>query len=239
MTAEIAPRTVGTLGGLPSGVMSFLGRHPVGSYLVLVFAIFWASWMPVLFFAAPPRHRGDLGLGAAGLPHHCRHGRPSRGSLICCVARRGGESASAGTCTRFRSARCSSPPCSSARRRSKELLQNWILLFTEFVPQLLLALMTVQFFEELGCAGFVQHRLQSRHGALNASFLVALAFAFLHLHLPECADLRSRRPPGLVGDGDRDSVRNLFPDPHHLRLQPHPVQRPHRLHHPRLLQRSV
>jgi uncharacterized protein len=61
------------------------------------------------------------------------------------------------------------------------LLPNWILPFTEFVPQLLLALMTVQFFEELGCAGFVQHRLQSRHGALNASFLVALAFAFLHL----------------------------------------------------------
>jgi hypothetical protein len=74
-------RPVGTLGGLPSGVMSFLGRHPVGSYLVLAFAIFWASWMPVLCRAAAPvqRHRGDLGLGAAGLPHHCRHGRPSRG----------------------------------------------------------------------------------------------------------------------------------------------------------------
>ena len=28
---------------------------------------------------------------------------------------------------------------------------------------------------------FVQHRLQSRHGALKASLLVALAFAFLHL----------------------------------------------------------
>jgi uncharacterized protein len=61
------------------------------------------------------------------------------------------------------------------------LPQNWPLLFTEFVPQLLLALVTVQFFEELGWAGFVQHRLQSRHGALKASVLVALAFAFLHL----------------------------------------------------------
>jgi membrane protease YdiL (CAAX protease family) len=89
------------------------------------------------------------------------------------------------------------------------LLPNWILPFTEFVPQLLLALMTVQFFEELGCAGFVQHRLQSRHGALNASFLVALAFAFLHLPLPECADLRSRRPPGLVGDGDRERSQSV------------------------------
>jgi hypothetical protein len=49
------------------------------------------------------------------------------------------------------------------------LLQNWILPFTEFVPQLLLALMTVQLFEELGCAGLVQHRATSPR-ALNASF---------------------------------------------------------------------
>ena len=60
-------------------------------------------------------------------------------------------------------------------------LHNWPLLFTAFVPQLLLALVTVQFFEELGWAGFAQHRLQARHGALKASLLVALAFAFLHL----------------------------------------------------------
>ena len=59
-------------------------------------------------------------------------------------------------------------------------LQNWTLLFTDFLPQLLLALVTVQIFEELGWAGFVQHRLQPRHGALKASFWVALAFAFLH-----------------------------------------------------------
>jgi membrane protease YdiL (CAAX protease family) len=39
----------------------------------------------------------------------------------------------------------------------------------------------VQVFEELGWTGFVQHRLQPRHGALKASLLVALAFAFLHL----------------------------------------------------------
>jgi VIT1/CCC1 family predicted Fe2+/Mn2+ transporter len=38
-----------------SGVRSFLGRHPVGCYLVVAFAIFWASWIPVLFFAALPR----------------------------------------------------------------------------------------------------------------------------------------------------------------------------------------
>jgi len=119
------------------------------------------------------------------------------------------------------------------------LLQNWILLFTEFVPQLLLALMTVQFFEELGCAGFVQHRLQSRHGALNASFLVALAFAFLHLPTYLSAPISGAGALRDLSVMVIVSVRNLFPDPHDLRLQPHPVQRPHRLHHPRLLQRSV
>jgi hypothetical protein len=36
-------------------VTSFVGRHPVVSYLVVAFAIFWASWMPVLLFGAPPR----------------------------------------------------------------------------------------------------------------------------------------------------------------------------------------
>lgn len=30
-------------------------------------------------------------------------------------------------------------------------------------------------------AGFLQHRLQARHGALKAALLVGLAFAFLHL----------------------------------------------------------
>jgi hypothetical protein len=118
------------------------------------------------------------------------------------------------------------------------LLQNWILPFTEFVPQLLLALMTVQFFEELGCAGFVQHRLQSRHGALNASFLVALAFAFLHLPTYLSAPISGAGALRDLSVMVIVSVRNLFPDPHHLRLQPHPVQRPHRLHHPRLFQRT-
>ena len=44
-----------------SGVRSFVGRHPVGCYLVLAFVIFWASWMPVLFFGAPPRPFSAIG----------------------------------------------------------------------------------------------------------------------------------------------------------------------------------
>jgi hypothetical protein len=109
-----------------SSVMSFVGRHPVASYLVMAFAIFWASWMPVLLFSAPPRPFSAVGaiLGLA-LPAFlvtaATDGRA--GSVSCCLARCGGESASVGTCSlcsRFRSGRCSSPLCFSARCRSKD-----------------------------------------------------------------------------------------------------------------------
>ena len=65
-----------------SGVMSFVGRHPVACYLVMAFAIFWAAWTPVLLWraAAPVQRRGcDPGLGAAGFPCDRGYGRPSRG----------------------------------------------------------------------------------------------------------------------------------------------------------------
>ena len=85
MTGEMAPgSTRRGARGFGSGVMSFVDRHPVMSYLVVAFAIFWAAWMPVLFFGAPPRLfsavGGDLGHGPAGVPHHCCHGRPSGGA---------------------------------------------------------------------------------------------------------------------------------------------------------------
>ena len=167
--------------------MSFVGRHPVLSYLVLAFAIFWVSWLPVLLLDAPPRPFSAVGaiLGLA-LPAFlvtaATDGRAGVRDLLRRTLRC--ESVSAGLCSRssrFQSGHFSSRPCFSARPPLERLPQNWTLLFTEFLPQLLLALVTVQFFEELGWAGFVQHRLQSRHGALKASLLVALAFAFLHL----------------------------------------------------------
>jgi membrane protease YdiL (CAAX protease family) len=60
------------------------------------------------------------------------------------------------------------------------LVDKWPLLLTVFVPQLLIALFTAQLFEELGWTGFVQQRLQDRHGALRASLMVAVAFALIH-----------------------------------------------------------
>ena len=39
----------------------FLSRHPVAFFLVTAYAIFWASWMPVLFLGAPPRLFSAIG----------------------------------------------------------------------------------------------------------------------------------------------------------------------------------
>ncbi|HJV12677.1 MAG TPA: type II CAAX endopeptidase family protein [Propionibacteriaceae bacterium] len=166
---------------------SFVSRHPVMSYLLLAFAIFWASWMPVLLVGAPPRPFSALGaiLGLA-LPAFLVTAATDGRTGVRDVLRR---------TLRWRLgigwyllALLAIPivalllaPLFVSPALPQGFPQTWALLFTKFAPQLLLALVTVQLFEELGWTGFVQHRLQARHGALKASLLVALAFAFLHL----------------------------------------------------------
>jgi uncharacterized protein len=165
----------------------FVGRHPVASFLVAAYTIFWASWMPVLFLGAPPRLFSAIGAilglalpaflvtaatdGKAGVRELLRRTLRWRVGigwyLLAVLAIPAGALLLA--------------PIFVGQGPLEAFGENWPVLFTAFVPQLVLALVTVQFFEELGWAGFVQHRLQARHGALRASLLVALAFAFLHL----------------------------------------------------------
>lgn len=61
------------------------------------------------------------------------------------------------------------------------LTANWPLLFSTFLPQVLLAFLTIQLWEEAAWIGFVQDRWQSQHHPLKATALVALAFAWIHL----------------------------------------------------------
>ena len=61
------------------------------------------------------------------------------------------------------------------------LVQEWPLLFTAFLPELLMAFLLIQLFEETAWTGFMQDRLQNRHGPLLASILVAPAFSGWHL----------------------------------------------------------
>jgi len=68
------------------------------------------------------------------------------------------------------------------------LVAQWPLLVTVVVPQLLLFIVFSNGPEEIGWMGFLQARLQERHGPLKASLIVTLPFALYHL-------------PGLMVDG--------------------------------------
>src|SRR5436189_6393 len=57
----------------------------------------------------------------------------------------------------------------------------WPLLFTVVVPQLLLFIVFSNGPEEIGWMGFLQARLQERHGPLKASVIATLPFALYHL----------------------------------------------------------
>ena len=61
------------------------------------------------------------------------------------------------------------------------LVQKWPLFLTAFLPELLMAFVLIQLFEETAWTGFMQDRLQDRHGPLLASILVAPAFSGWHL----------------------------------------------------------
>jgi membrane protease YdiL (CAAX protease family) len=61
------------------------------------------------------------------------------------------------------------------------LVEKWELLFTVVLPQLLLLILFFNLAEEVGWTGFLQARLQDRHGPLKASVIVTLPFALWHL----------------------------------------------------------
>ena len=61
------------------------------------------------------------------------------------------------------------------------LADNWQLLFTVVLPILLLQFALFNLAEEIGWTGFLQARLQDRHGPLKASLLVTAPFALFHL----------------------------------------------------------
>jgi membrane protease YdiL (CAAX protease family) len=61
------------------------------------------------------------------------------------------------------------------------LVEKWRLLLTVVLPQLVLLILFFNFAEEVGWTGFLQARLQERHGPLKASVIVTLPFALYHL----------------------------------------------------------
>ena len=61
------------------------------------------------------------------------------------------------------------------------LAQNWTLLFTVFLPGVLIPFVLVNLWEETAWTGFMQHTLQQWRGPLLASVMVAPFFALIHL----------------------------------------------------------
>jgi membrane protease YdiL (CAAX protease family) len=61
------------------------------------------------------------------------------------------------------------------------LAQNWALLFTAFLPGVIVPFLHTNLWEELGWTGFLQSTLQDRRGPLLASLIVAPFFAVFHL----------------------------------------------------------
>ena len=61
------------------------------------------------------------------------------------------------------------------------LVEKWELLFTVVLPQLLILILFFIVAEEVGWMGFLQARLQDRHGPLKASLIVTVPFALYHL----------------------------------------------------------
>jgi uncharacterized protein len=61
------------------------------------------------------------------------------------------------------------------------LAQKWALLFTVFLPGVIVPFLHTNLWEELGWTGFLQSTLQDRRGPLLASAMVAPFFALFHL----------------------------------------------------------
>jgi len=63
----------------------------------------------------------------------------------------------------------------------RALGQNWSLIFTSFLPALLIMILLNNVAEEIGWTGFVFARFQDRHGPLRAALLTTVFFWLFHV----------------------------------------------------------
>jgi len=164
-----------------------LARHPVTAFLLTAYAVGWAVQLAAVKLGLPPRYASSVSvlLGLA-LP------------ALLVTAATGGAPAVRDLVRRCLSWRVSlrwyalalfgvlvgtllaaAPFLGGAPLTT--LAEKWPLLFTMFLPEVLIALVLIQFWEEAAWTGFLQHTLQRRHGPLLAAVMVAPAFALSHL----------------------------------------------------------
>ena len=63
----------------------------------------------------------------------------------------------------------------------EDLAQNWPLVFSSYLPQVLIAVVVIGLAEETGWRGFALPRLQDRHGPLAGTAVLAVVWALWHL----------------------------------------------------------
>jgi CAAX protease family protein len=175
-----------------SSVRQLVARHPVAAFLFICYAVTWAAAVPwfrtrtdILPFDLPMW--GSIGtlLGVALAAF----------LVVAATDGRAGVRDLAGRSLRWRvgvrwylvallgmpiavllgaTALFGSAPLNA-------LADRWQLLFTVVLPVLLLQLALFNLAEEVGWTGFLQARLQDRHGPLKASLIVTAPFALFHL----------------------------------------------------------
>ncbi len=175
--------------GAMSSLRRVIRRRPVAAFLVMAYAVGWsillaanyfglslrlASSLAVIVGLAPPAFlvtaASDGGAAVRDLLRRCLSWRVSIRWFA--LALLGLLAATLLVASAFLGA-----------APLEALVEKWSLFFTVFLPEVLVAVALIQLFEEAAWTGFVQDTLQSRHGPLRASIMVAPAFALFHLPL--------------------------------------------------------
>jgi membrane protease YdiL (CAAX protease family) len=175
-------------------------RHPVAAFLVMLYAIAWGVFLPVVLQA-----RGLLDLPVDLTEGFAFDAVTSLASIFGvalpaflvtgAISGKAGVRDLLGRCLRWRvglvwylaalfgllAATVLVGSVFQDPAPLEVLTERWPLLFTLFLPEVLLPFLTIQLFEEAGWTGFMQHTLQERRGPLAASVLVAPAFVLQHL----------------------------------------------------------
>lgn len=175
-------------------------RHPVASFLVMLYAVAWSVFLPVvlqaggllalpidlsegLAFNAVLMIASILGIALpAFLVTAATSGKDGvRDLLSRCLRWRVGVHWYLIALLGFLAAMLLIGSALSDPAPLEVLTERWPLFFTLFLPEVLFSFLFIQVFEEAGWAGFMQHTLQERRGPLLASILVAPAFVLQHL----------------------------------------------------------
>ncbi len=175
-------------------------RRPVAAFLVMLYAIAWTVFLPVVLQA-----RGLLALPIDLTEGFAFDAVTSLASILgvalpaflVTATTRGGTGVRdlLGRCLRWRvgivwylaalfgllAVMVLAESVLSDPSPLEVLTERWPLLFTLFLPEVLFPFFFIQLFEEAGWTGFMQHTLQERRGPLLASVLAAPAFVLQHL----------------------------------------------------------